>query len=796
VDERSLSLLEFDRVAEAVAALAVSEAAAARLRAAHPIADAAARGREASLLAEAVRRCGEPGTWLRVPVSDPPAQAPAGAEAPALDGPGLIAVLDWIDAAADTRSAWADPEVASRHPGLAERVLSLPRLDDLGARLRSSLDPDGRVRDDATPELARARAMLAEGERSLERQLEHWARGFGEDAYVTRHGDRFVALVPAAGFPRRRGIVHDVSGSGHSLFVEPLEACEANNRLIELAAAASEEERRILRRLAEEVRAASGALDAIAGALVHLDSLCARARWAVEHRGIVVAPGGDRLELRQARHPLLASGPRAAEVVALDLALAPPARLLLVSGPNMGGKTVLLKTVGLSCALAHAAMPVLAAEGSAVPELDRILVDLGDEQSIDQGLSTFAAHLRRLAEMARHAGPRTMVLCDELGAGTDPEEGAALGRALIERFVERGAWGVVTTHLGSLKRAAGEVAGIASGSLEFDAETLSPRYRFLPGIPGASRALAMAERLGFDPSLVRRAREIAPAESRALERLLEELQRVRAGLEEERGRAAAARAEAEQAAEGHRRAEEHARRTVEETRRRLTGESEALLARARELWQTVQRESRRADKTRAGAAGMRERITDVERAVEELERAGGAAAARFGAAGEADLDAARFVAWLRPGMRVRVRDLGVEAELVSGPDDEGRVELRRGGWKIQSHVGRLAPPAEAAPPHGAAPSGAAASWEVPEEGAVLESDLRGLEVDEALRALDASLDRATLAGLSELRIVHGVGRGVLRAAVERHLRSHPQVSSSRLGAVGEGGRGVTVARLR
>ena len=785
MDDHSLRLLEYDRVTAAVAARAVGQGARALLLAWRPLAAGAERSREIALLDEAIRRQGEPGPWCRVGPGDL-----AGRLAPeargALDGPGLVEVLGWLEASRETRALWNDEAARERFPGLAELVAGLAELEPLRGRLATALEPDGRVADAASPELARMRRGLEQGERALQQRLERWARGFGESAYVTRHGERFVALVPAAGFPRRRGIVHDVSGSGHSLFVEPLELCEANNQIIELRAGVAEEERRILLELAEAVRRAGPELRALESGLVHLDGLQARARWAGEFGGIALTPSGTRLRLRRAGHPLLAMGEASAKVVPLDLELSESGRVLLVSGPNMGGKTVLLKTVGLALVLAHSALPVPAAEGSAVPELDAVLADLGDEQSVDEGLSTFAAHLRALAAMAEQAGPRCLVLCDELGAGTDPEEGASLGRALLEHFAARGAWGVVTTHLGSLKRAAGEVPGVVNGSLEFDLATMTPRFRFLAGVPGASHALRVAERLGFPPALVARARSLAPAEAAALERLLAELQESRARLEDERASLARTEAAAEAAAADSRVAAEESRRALAGLRRRLTRESEVVLSHARELWQTVRREARRADKTRAGAERLGADVATVERELEALRQAAD------DAAGPAPAPTV-LSGPLEPGRRVRVRDLDVEAEVVSGPDEEGRVLLRRGSWSIQSHVGQLSP--ARAEGKQRAPL-AHASWEAPAEAPALEVDLRGLETDEALRALDQGLDRAVLAGLAELRVVHGVGRGVLRSAVERHLHAHPQVASQRLGAVGEGGRGVTVVRLR
>jgi DNA mismatch repair protein MutS2 len=790
VDSRSLDRLEFGRVTAAIAARAECPRAVAALAGWQPIPGREERRRENALLGEVIRRNGEPGPWCFTGRGELMSRLdPEAGER--LDGPGLLEVLSWLEAAQAVREAWQEEESSARFLRLAERARSLPRLEALRARLAKSLEPDGRLSDAASPALARARRALAEGERRIERKLERWARGFGEGSYVTRHAERFVALVPAAGFPRRRGIVHDVSGSGQSLFVEPIEACEENNQLIELRAEATAEERRVLRELAEAVRAEAGALAATEEVLVHLDTLRARARWAAEIGAVALDPGAGRLKLEGARHPLLAQGERKSAVVPLDLTLEPDARMLVVSGPNMGGKTVLLKTVGLCVVLGHAALPVPAREGSELPEISCVVADLGDEQSVDQGLSTFAAHLRSLSEMADQASPESLLLCDELGAGTDPEEGAALGRALIEHFAARRAWGVVTTHLGTLKRAPAEVPGVCGGSLEFDRETLTPRYRFLPGVPGASHALEVAERLEFPPALLERARSLTPESTREVEHLIGSLQDARRRMDDETGRLEAARAAAEAATETHRAAAAATREELSNLKRRLTSESEVLLANARELWQTVQREARREEKRRVGAGELRSSIEAVEAESEALSRAAAAAAGESAEARSAGVEAGA----LAIGQRVRLPDLGVEAEVATLPDAEGKLTLRRGSWNIQSHVSRLAPVAGAAPAP-ARRNGTGATWTTPEEAPSLDVDLRGKEMDEALQQLDHALDRALVHGLTELRIIHGVGRGVLRAAVERHLKGHPQVASQRLGAIGEGGRGVTIVRLR
>src|SRR6266850_4370270 len=345
VDDHSLRLLEFDRVTATMAERAATARGAARLSAWRPIAERPALLAETALLREAIRRNAEPGEWCTAAGGEPGARLDPDATG-ALDGPGLVEVLGWLEAARATRAAWDDAAARDRHPALAALVTGMPVLEALRATLARALEPDGRLADGASPALGKLRRGLAEGERALEEKLGRWAKAYGAESYVTRHADRFVALVPSAGFPRRRGIVHDVSGSGQSLFVEPLEMCEANNHLLELRSGVATEEARLLRELAGGVIDARAKFLAVEAALVHLDTLRARARWAAEVGAIAVEPGphGDgpaargRLRLRAARHPLLALGERRASLVPLDLDLEPPGTLLLVSGPNMGGK--------------------------------------------------------------------------------------------------------------------------------------------------------------------------------------------------------------------------------------------------------------------------------------------------------------------------------------------------------------------------------------------------------------------------------------------------------------------------
>lgn len=789
MERHSLQLLEFDRIAADVASRAVGEGARLALAARMPSTDPDERTTEFGRLSEAIRRVTEPGEWAAVGPGLMAELLRRAAREP-LDGVALVEILGWTDAAAAVRESWNEARVRERFPHLADVADAAVPPEALRQRLARSLDPDGTLRDGASSELKKAREALRTGERRLEQQLERWSRGFGGESYVTRHGDRFVVMVPAAGFPRRRGIVHDVSGTGHSLLVEPLEACESNNELLEHRAKVTEEERRVYRELSQEVLEATDTLAAMGEALDRLDGLRARALWAVEHDAVALTPGGERLRLVRARHPLLAMAHRRGDgglPVPLDLDLGAHERFLLVSGPNMGGKTVLLKTVGLAVVLAHAGFAVPAGEGSEIPEIDTVLVDLGDDQSVDQGLSTFAAHLKVLGQMAAAAGPRTLVLCDELGAGTDPEEGGPLGQAMIEAFAATGTWGVATTHLGSLKRLGSEIAGVMSGSLEFDEATLTSRYRFLPGIPGASHALSVAERLGFPKALVARARELTTDETRAIEKLTSSLAAAHLAAVDERANLEAARRATEADAAVHREAADRVQSEWAERRKALRREGEEWLSRTRGLWQTLDRESRKRELRRDELRPLNEEVRSLE----------GELDAMSAPANEANHAPPIPAEGLLPGVKVRVVDLGVDAEVLAVPEPDGRIQLRRGPWTIQSHVSKLraveAPAKPGSTRHAASPQGA---WSVPDAAPALDLDLRGMEVDDALKELDRGLDQAVVSGLHELRIVHGVGRGVLRAAVERHLRGHPQVAEQRLGQIGEGGRGVTLARLR
>ncbi len=715
-----------------------------------------------------------------------------------LSGVELVRLADLLRAvrSAGERIREADPPC----PELAAQLDSLADLSPLLSRIASRLDRRGDVREDATPELADLRRRIRSTRDRLYGRLSDYVerhRGdLSEDTVPMREG-RLVLVLQAGSRGRVRGLTHGRSGTGKSFYFEPLEVVEENNTLQQAVEEEDEERRRILAELARAVRADLPAVAAQLRFAAGLDLLQAAVRFAERSRGRLAgtAPAG-RLAVREARHPLLV--PELAELreaalghlghrgdaVPLDLDLDPDERCLVVTGPNAGGKTVALKTVGLLALAAQCGLPVPAGPGTRFPFLRSVVATVGDEQDLLADRSTFSGRLLRLKEAWEASGPESLILLDELGSGTDPEEGSALAVSLLEGLLGRRALAVLTTHLTQLAAAALEMDGAACAAMEFSAETGEPTYRLLPGPPGASEALALARRLGLPAEWLDRAEERLGTEHLKLRRMIAEVERVRREL-------ADARARAEREAAGVR----GAREALEEEREALTEERRTAARKAKADLDAFRQETRR-------------RFRDeVERIVAEVD-----AGRRKGLAAEATERAfedapafpeaeAEAEGPLEVGGRVRHRSFGWEGVLESL--DRGKAEVRVAGKRLRCPEEELAP----AVPLGGAKGrterggrrgrgkgvevGLAGGAEVPEE-----LHLRGERVEPALRRLDDYLDRALLSSRREVRVVHGHGTGQLRKAVREHLRGHPAVASQRPGKSREGGDGATVVVLQ
>ena len=660
--------------------------------------------------------------------------------------------------------------------------------EPLRARIDAAIDDGGEVKDRASKELSRLRRELENAHTRIVRELERFASGLPDrvrvpDASVSVRDGRYVIAVRREGRGLVGGLVHDESASGGTLFVEPPVGVELMNRLRELERAERREVRRILAELSDAVRPGVAGLRASLRALTELDSLAGRARFALAVGASppsLAGPDGPRMRIVGGGHPsLFAEGRRP---VPFDLELGADERTLVVTGPNTGGKTVLLKAIGLIAALHQSGVVPPVAGGTVLPVFDGFFADIGDEQSIEASLSTFSAHLRNLRRILRHARPGSLVLVDELGNGTDPAEGAALARAILEMLTRSGATTVATTHLGALKRLAGEEGGVVNAAMQFDGERLEPTYRLVKGVPGRSYGLAIARRQDFPAAIVDRADELLPDAEREAERLLAELEvATRDAVADRR------EAEALLARSRERRAELQERELAVDARERHAEAAAAERARALLLDARAEVDAAIAEVRSAGAARIADAAASARARVE--------AAARDHARRAAETPQAPAPAPAGDdepgaGSTVRVRSTGASGTLVELRDGSAVVVVRGVRLRLPAQDVEAAP--DAAPTRARAPAPASPP---PTVDASSEVDLRGLRADEVAARLHPALDAAVVADLTSLRVIHGKGQGVLRDVVRELLSADRRVASIRSGGMGEGGTGVTVAEF-
>ncbi|NUQ20717.1 MAG: endonuclease MutS2, partial [Gemmatimonadaceae bacterium] len=584
------------------------------------------------------------------------------------------------------------------------------------------------------------------------------------------------------------GIVHDASQTGATLFVEPPAAIEFGNRIRELEAEEQREVDRVLLELTDRVRPLAEEMRGALEALVALDSLYARARYAIEFRcasAELVAPR-DGFTIVGGRHPLLLA--QGVAVVPFDLTMAPGERTLLVSGPNTGGKTVLLKAVGLLSMLAQCGTPVPVEPGTQLAVFDDVFADIGDEQSIEASLSTYSAHLRNLGEILRRSTNNSLALVDELGSGTDPVEGAALGGAILEALTARGVLTLATTHLGALKQLAGEVDGVVNASLQFDAVALAPTYRLIKGIPGRSYGISIARRLNLPDVVIARAEERLPIDERNAAALIESLERRDTELTTRERETAAMAEEARHRAQRLAEREQRVREREREVERASRQEARRYLLDARaEIERTIAELKKTAsDAADEAARSARQRVErmagDQREALARLDRVqrgddgGERLRERDGEISEGDL--------------VEVETLGGRTgRVIDVRDDEAVVAV--GVMKLAVPLGSLRRSANQQPQERAV----TLVGDAPEVRVDTEIDLRGMRADEAEVAVMHALDSAIRADLKELRIIHGKGTNALRAVVNEMLRKDTRIRGFRAGAWNEGGTGVTIAEL-
>jgi DNA mismatch repair protein MutS2 len=781
-----------------------------------------------AVIAEATSYLGDGGEMGFGSLADP-ALWFAELEAPTaiLTPPMLLDVASLADTAAmlrDTLRESARPtseSAARRYQLLSARAGSVADLRPLATAIRRAILPTGEFSDDASPELKRIRASIGRTRETIQKTLERMLRARGGDAgedYVTLRNDRFVIPVRAADRRQVQGVVHAASATGQTVFVEPFETVEHNNRLVQLAEDEAAEIARILAELSERLRANSEPLRNAIEIIAELDSVFARARFArefdctlpqfatAESSGLLGAPtDAPLLDLRDARHPVLADMLRAHGRVAVPMSLAlgvaspslgtKPETVLVISGPNTGGKTVALKTVGLAVLSAQSGIPVAAANAR-MPIVDRVLVDIGDEQSIAADLSTFSAHMLNVRAMLEAATPRSLVLMDELGTGTAPDEGAALAVALLDEFRSRGCLTLATTHHDRLKTYASTTPGVLNAAVEFDEVNLRPTYRLMVGVPGGSSGIDIARRLGLPAQVIDRARAELSPEAHEAAALIAYLHRSRDELETLKREAARAAEEL---------SEEKRRLQTEWTARQRT--------RLKELEQqfahTIEKHEKEVART-IEAVKERELRSQLERQTQKkLVKARGDAREEADAAtvshladSQADLGIAATQATMAPapselvpGARVRVR--GLPTAVTLRRRDETSAEVEAGPLRMKVALADITaivdeePSGKRIPPRGVTVRTQPAEEPVGEEINVI-----GCTVEEATRRVDKFLDQATLAGTSRVRIIHGHGTGALRRGLGEFLKTHPLVGTVRAEAEDRGGAAITLVELR
>jgi DNA mismatch repair protein MutS2 len=714
-----------------------------------------------------------------------------------LDPPQLLQLAETLACARDLKHTVA--RLDESLPLLAEAVDAIEPLGALIEDINRCIDQRGEVTDRASPALGAIRREVRALHDRLYHRLEDilaaaMTKGVAQEPIITLRDGRYVIPVKSDMRGQLKGIVHDVSGTGATVWLEPIAVVELANRWRETQLEEEREVERILRRLSADAGARADAIVMDVEVLARMDLAVAKARlgdemgahelpYEGESQGwIAEAPA--QLHLLQARHPLLAG-----RVVPTTITVGGNYRVLLITGPNTGGKTVALKTAGLLALMAQAGLPVPADAGSRVPVFDDVFADIGDEQSIEQSLSTFSSHMTNIIRILQAAGARSLVLLDELAAGTDPTEGAALARAVLGRLLEAGALVVATTHHGELKAFAHGTEGVMNASVEFDVETLSPTYHLQIGLPGRSNALEISQRLGMPRDVIDDARSSIAPEQLQVEEMLSDIKREREG------------------AAASRRAEEVARREAEEIRERLEDRLDAVeaerarvlreaqeaaeeeLARARALLadaeRMVEREKLEAAAKKLREAEARERrlaaLAQPRRPVRERERRRHAARVPAGPPPEE----------IQEGDLVWLRGLDRFGEALGEPE-KGEVLLRMGPLRTRiklAQVERVQRPARtgahAAPRIELAPAPAVSP----------EIDFRGQTVDEAMPAIERYIDDAFRAGLPQARIIHGKGTGTLRREVRDFLSKHPLVTSYEEAPREQGGEGVTIAHL-
>ncbi len=790
MDEHALKVLEFYKVIEAVSARAASEPGQAEALTIAPLTDikeVTLRLREADELKRYLSSRHE--FPIRGLQDISPQLKKAAVEGAALSPQELLCVLSVAKASRLMKSALA--KVKQEYPVLVRRGSSLSVFENIENEITRAIGEDGEVLDSASPELKRIRVSAAQARFRINRELEGIIQDSSlskavQEPVITMRGERYVLPLKTNFRTYLQGIVHDHSQSGSTVFVEPEKTVELNNRLVSLKRDESREIERILWRLTGTVRENGGGLEASYLALVKLDALYAIASFAIETGGNLPSVNDKGyMDLKDARHPLLIMSKGMENTVPLDMRLGRDFDTLVITGPNTGGKTVVLKTVGLLVLMAQAGLLIPAAPDSSISVFDGVYSDIGDEQSVEQNLSTFSSHMNQIVHMLKEAARNSLLLLDELGAGTDPSEGSALGVAVIEDLHRRGAKTVVTTHHGALKVFASNTPGVMNASVEFDPVTLMPTYRLAIGRPGRSSAILVASRLGMPKGVLERAKESRAAGEAELDTLIEKLEKEAQAAREDRRKAAQealeARAEKERLQGLVRRAEDERREAVRKAKEKAQNVINQLKFKLRDLDELTKKASKGPER-----AEVKKRAEEVQTLEAQLNDAEAAAPIR-----KLEIES------LSVGDSVKVYKYNRLGQVIEIKRDRQKVVVQLGTMRVTLSPDELELSTRAAP--GRAKTQAftvTRAEEEEEESPGMEINIIGLRVEEALPKVQKFLDKTMLSGMGSVRIIHGRGTGALRKAVREELIVTPGVKDFHDETSEHGGDAVTVVGFK
>ena len=781
--ERTLRVLEFTKIREQLAGKALTEMGAERCRALVPSCDMAEIQlwqQETEEAAVVLQYIGGHPMMAFQDVRPFLALADKGAT---LSPKALLSVAELLRASRTARDALVTDR--DNTPLLRQKAEGLCTLRHLEQDITDAILSEDEIADRASAELMNIRRHLRGATERIKEKLNQMVRNasfqkYLQDPIITVRNDRYVLPVKAEYRANVPGLVHDQSTSGATLFIEPMAAVEMGNELKQWELKERQEIERILAALSAEVAPSAGQLRETIDLLAELDFIFAKGLLAREMYAVTPKLNNEgRINIVRGRHPLIDRE----KVVPTNLWMGRDFTTLVITGPNTGGKTVTLKTVGLFTLMAQAGLQVPADIGTELAVFEQVFADIGDEQSIEQSLSTFSSHMVNIVSIMHEVTPHDLVLFDELGAGTDPTEGAALAQAILTRLLHIRVRTLATTHYSELKAFALSTKGVENASVEFDVETLRPTYRLSIGVPGKSNAFEISRKLGLPENLIDAAKELISGENIRFEDVIANAEYHRQVAEREREIAAQASAETirlrdeaeklrkemeEKRETTMRKAREDARRLMEQTRR----ESESIIA-------DLKRMKKEMNSPDAQTNAIRKRIEQgVDSLSEGLTK---------------KVDNTLPPKTVKPGDRVEILTLGQQGTVLSAPDGKGEVQLQAGIMKFKAHLSQLRLIREEQPKQKAT---VRANTGAMTRVVKMECDVRGMTLDEALNAVDQYLNEAVLAGMGEVSIIHGKGTGVLRSGIQQHLKRHMLVKSYRLGVYGEGEDGVTVVTLK